>query len=94
MNQQSNIKRKNLLHHDSLHESGFLHAKGEAQYVDDLPLPPHSLWAFPVLSSHACARIKNIDYSAALELDGVSEELVHFDLHAFRSELPLDRGDI
>ena len=80
MNQQSKIKRKSLLHHDSLHESGFLHAKGEARYVDDLPLPPHSLWAFPVLSSQASARIKSIDCSAAMELDGVSAVLTAKDI--------------
>ena len=71
MSQTMNNELKSPLHHDALHESGFLHAKGEARYVDDLPLPPHTLWAYPVQSTQAHARIKQIDTSAALALEGV-----------------------
>ena len=80
MSQQNNLESKSPLHQDALHESGYLHAKGEARYVDDLPLPPHSLYALPVLSTQASARIKSIDISAALELEGVLAVLTAKDI--------------
>lgn len=60
------------LHRNALHESGLLHMKGEARYVDDLPLPPHTLWAWPVLSTQAHARIKSLKIDQASALNGVA----------------------
>ena len=67
----SHAQNSSPLHCDALHESGFLHAKGEARYVDDLPLPPHTLWAWPVLSTEASAQISSIDVDQALAIEGV-----------------------
>ena len=68
------------LHRNALHESGILHAKGEARYVDDLPLPPHTLWAWPVLSTKAYAKLESIDLGQALELEGVAAVLTAGDV--------------
>jgi len=71
------------LHQDALHESGYLHATGEARYVDDLSVPHGTLVAGQVTSPHAHARIVRRDASAALQLPGVADVL-------FCSDVPGD----
>ena len=48
---------------------GPLKVTGKLQYTGDLSLP-RMAWAKILRSPHAHAKIKNIDYSKALELDG------------------------
>jgi CO/xanthine dehydrogenase Mo-binding subunit len=44
---------------------------GRAQYIDDLPVPPGTMRAFPLESPYLHARILSIDSSSALALPGV-----------------------
>ena len=63
------------------HESASLHVTGEALYTDDLiSRYPNLLHAWPVQASHAHARIKYLDYSAALEISGVVKVLTAQDV--------------
>jgi xanthine dehydrogenase molybdopterin binding subunit len=62
------------------HESGALHATGEALYVDDLPVPPGSLIGLVVASPHAHARIVSFDLSAARAVPGVHAVLSAADI--------------
>lgn len=45
--------------------------RGRGHYIDDLPVTPQTLHAAILRSPHAHARIRRIDVSAALEVDGV-----------------------
>lgn len=49
----------------------FQKVTGRAQYIDDLPIPPNTLYAVPVPSRYSHARIISIDSSQALALPGV-----------------------
>jgi xanthine dehydrogenase/oxidase len=53
------------------HKSAALHVTGEAQYVDDVPLPPNTLHAAFILSSRPLARIVKLDGTRALALADV-----------------------
>jgi 4-hydroxybenzoyl-CoA reductase subunit alpha len=63
---------------------GPLKVTGKQQYTGDLSLP-RMAWAKILRSPHAHAIIKNIDYSKALELDGVLDVLTGKDF-------PIDYG--
>jgi xanthine dehydrogenase molybdopterin binding subunit len=62
------------------HESGALHATGEALYVDDLPLAPGTLVGRVVASPHAHARITSYDLGAARAMPGVHAVLAAADI--------------
>lgn len=51
------------------------HVSGKSIYVDDIPEISGTLYAVPVLSKNAHAKILNIDYTKALEVDGVVDIL-------------------
>jgi len=51
------------------------HVSGKSIYVDDIPEISGTLHAVPVLSEKAHAKIRNIDYSKALEAEGVIDIL-------------------
>ncbi|MDB9515407.1 xanthine dehydrogenase molybdopterin binding subunit [Roseofilum reptotaenium CS-1145] len=53
------------------HESAPHHVTGTATYTDDLRSPIDLLHLYPVLSSHARAKISQIDYSRAQQVPGV-----------------------
>ncbi|EDP66607.1 aldehyde oxidase and xanthine dehydrogenase, molybdopterin binding protein [alpha proteobacterium BAL199] len=53
------------------HDSAVGHVTGRAVYLDDMPLPPNTLEAALVLSTHPHARLRGIDLSAALAVPGV-----------------------
>lgn len=54
-----------------VHSSGFKQATGEAVYCDDIPSINGELYLSLVLSTSAHAKIKNIDTSQALKVEGV-----------------------
>lgn len=54
-----------------VHASAALQVSGEAKYVDDIPAPPRTLHAAPVMSARPHARIVSIDASKALAVPGV-----------------------
>ncbi|KAJ9138661.1 Xanthine dehydrogenase [Pleurostoma richardsiae] len=53
------------------HLAALKQTTGEAQYTDDIPPLANELHGCMVLSTKAHAKIKSIDYSAALEIPGV-----------------------
>ena len=54
------------------HAAADMQASGNAQYVDDIPLPPGTLHAAIVASPHAHARILSVDAAPALRIEGVA----------------------
>ncbi|KAI1343849.1 xanthine dehydrogenase [Xylariaceae sp. FL0016] len=63
------------------HVAALKQVTGEAQYTDDIPPLKNELHATLVLSSRAHAKIKSIDYTAALEIPGVIDVVDRHDLH-------------
>ncbi|KAG5984696.1 hypothetical protein E4U55_003642 [Claviceps digitariae] len=53
------------------HLAALRQTTGEAQYTDDIPALKNELFGCWVLSSKAHAKIKSVDYTAALEMPGV-----------------------
>lgn len=62
------------------HESAHKHVTGEARYVDDSPLERGELTVWPVMSSHAHARIVRRDASAAKAMPGIHAVLLAEDV--------------
>ncbi len=62
------------------HESAVAQVCGQALYVDDLPELNGTLYAAPILSRSACARLLSIDDRAARALAGVVEFVYASDL--------------
>lgn len=63
------------------HVAALKQTTGEAQYTDDIPPLKNELHAGLVLSTRAHAKIKSIDYTAALDIPGVVEVVDKNDLH-------------
>jgi xanthine dehydrogenase large subunit len=59
------------VHQSVKHDSARGHVSGNALYIDDVPMPPNGLEAALVLSPHAHARIKKINFTKALAAPGV-----------------------
>ncbi|KAK4101091.1 xanthine dehydrogenase [Parathielavia hyrcaniae] len=53
------------------HVAALKQVTGEAQYTDDIPPLKNELYGCFVLSTKAHAKLKSVDYSAALEIPGV-----------------------
>lgn len=64
------------------HASGALHCTGEADYTDDIPLPPRTLHAALILSSQCGVVFKALNKSSALAIPGVKGIIDHNDLVA------------
>jgi len=64
------IKNGTAIGLSSVHLSAKLQVTGEAEYADDVPMPPHALHAALVLSTKAHARIISIDDSSAKSSQG------------------------
>ncbi|KAH7021233.1 xanthine dehydrogenase [Microdochium trichocladiopsis] len=64
------------------HVAAMKQCTGEAQYTDDIPPMKNELHACLVLSTRAHAKIKSIDYSAALDIPGVVDVVDKNDLHS------------
>lgn len=62
------------------HISGKKQTTGEALYVDDIPRRQDELIGFLVTSKVARAKIKNIDASEALRVEGVKAFYTHKDV--------------
>jgi len=71
-----------------LHESAKGHVSGSAVYTDDQHLPTEMLTAYPLQAAHAKAKIKSIDYAAALRIDGVETILTVDDLSGVNDSSP------
>ena len=62
---------KKVVGKDHKQNSAKKHVTGKTTYIDDLPYTVDECFAAPILSEKPHARIKSIDYSAALAVDGV-----------------------
>lgn len=58
------------------------HAAGQTRFASDYPLPPGTLFAWPVSAPHAHAEVVSIDLSLALDFPGVIWVLTASDLSA------------
>ncbi|XP_051142249.1 xanthine dehydrogenase 1-like isoform X2 [Andrographis paniculata] len=66
------VKRGSAVGVPEMHLSAKLQVTGEAEYTDDVPMPPNSLHAALVLSKKPHARILKIDDEAARSSPGVA----------------------
>jgi xanthine dehydrogenase large subunit len=64
-------KAQSTLHQDALHESGYRHTTGEAQYVDDLATPHGTCIGYVVTSTVAHGTISSIDAIQAKGMPGI-----------------------
>ncbi len=62
------------------HESAAWHVSGKATYTDDQRQPAGMLSLYPVLSTHARARILKIDTAGAYQVAGVVSVLTAEDI--------------
>lgn len=67
----TNKFKANIVGNSDVHLSALKQVTGEAQYVDDIPPMHNELHGVQVLATKAHAKIKSVDWSAALELEGV-----------------------
>lgn len=67
------------------HVAALKQATGEAQYTDDIPPAKNELYACLVLSTKAHAKIKSVDYSAALDMPGVVDHVDKEDMPSARA---------
>ncbi len=79
--------------HSAAHDSARKQVAGEALYIDDMPEPRDLLHAFIRLSSHAHARIRTLDVSAALAAPGVAAVLTAKDVPGVNDVGPAFPGD-
>lgn len=63
--------------------------RGAGRYADDLAIPPGTLQAAVLRSPHAHARIRALDASAALAVDGVHAVLTGEDVTAWAAPFPV-----
>lgn len=62
------------------HVAALKQTTGEAQYTDDIPKLASELYGCMVLSTRAHAKIKSIDYDAALDIPGVVDYVDRHDM--------------
>lgn len=75
------------------HDSAVLHVTGKAQYLDDLPEPPHLLHAALVTSPHAHARILSINARQAVEEYGAAAVITAKDIPGHNEAGPILHGE-
>ncbi len=75
------------------HDSAHLHVTGQAAYTDDLPEPRDLLHVAVGMSSHAHARIKDINLDAVLAAPGVRASLVADDIPGSNNFGPIVADD-
>jgi len=61
-----------MIHDNLKHDSALKHVTGKSVYVNDMDVSPLQLTGRVVYSPYAHARIKSVDFSAALDLKGVT----------------------
>src|SRR5262245_10982212 len=88
------------VHAKVAHDSAVGHVTGRALYLDDQPTVPGTLEAALVLSPHAHARIRSIDFARALAAPGVVVAVAAADIPGrndiapIRSDEPLLAADV
>jgi len=76
----ANYSEQKLVGKPLNHMAALKQVTGEARYTDDIPLYHNELYGAMVLSTKAHAKIKKVDFAAALELPGVKFYVDHNDL--------------
>jgi xanthine dehydrogenase/oxidase len=67
------------------HVAALKQVTGEAQYTDDIPPLKNELYGCLVLSTKAHAKLKSVDYSAALDIPGVVDYVDKNDMPSARA---------
>ena len=75
------------------HDSAIGHVTGSAPYIDDLPLRQDELLVSFVGSPVACGTIKSVDFSEAIEIDGVVAAFIAADVAPHNIWGPLIRDE-
>jgi xanthine dehydrogenase large subunit len=75
------------------HDSAIGHVTGRAVYLDDMPTPPGTLEAALVLSPHAHARIKRVNFAKALAVPGVIAGVTAADIPGHNEIGPILKGE-
>jgi xanthine dehydrogenase large subunit len=75
------------------HDSAVGHVTGDARYLDDVPNVPGTLEAALVLSPHAHARIRHIDFSRALAAPGVVAAIAAADIPGRNDIAPIRENE-
>jgi xanthine dehydrogenase large subunit len=75
------------------HDSAVGHVTGAARYLDDVPNEPGTLEAALVLSPHAHARIRKIDFSRALAAPGVVAAIAAADIPGRNDIAPIRENE-
>ncbi len=73
-------KETHYVHQPSIHHNAYIHATGEAKYVDDLPSQQQTLHGALVLSTKPYARIRSIDAEEAQHSPGFVKFYSHRDI--------------
>lgn len=73
-------KGTQYVHQPLIHHNAYIHATGEAKYVDDLPSQANTLHGALVLSSKPYARILSIDTEQAQQVSGFVKFYSHHDI--------------
>lgn len=79
--------------HSIAHESAHKHVRGTAEYVDDLPLMPGTLFVATGQSKKPHARIRALDLSAVKSAPGVIDVIVQSDIPGKVDVAPVYSGD-
>jgi xanthine dehydrogenase large subunit len=75
------------------HDSAAGHVTGRALYLDDMPVVPGTLEAALVLSPHAHARIRSIDFARALAAPGIVAAVAAADIPGSNDIAPIRSGE-
>ncbi|CAF2930252.1 unnamed protein product [Rotaria sp. Silwood2] len=73
-------KQTQYVHKPFIHHNAYIHATGEAKYVDDLPSQQNTLHGTLVLSSKPYARILSISTEEAQKIPGFIKFYSHIDI--------------
>ena len=65
------MKQEAFINESRPHESGIKHVSGKANYTDDIPEPPGTLYGAIGWSKKAHAQIKKINLDEVLKSEGV-----------------------
>ena len=87
------IKKENFINEKRPHESGEKHVSGRANYTDDIPELPGTLYGAIGWSKKAHAIIKKINLEEVIKSDGVIAVVTHNDIEGRNDVGPVYDGD-
>ena len=87
------VKKENLINETRPHESGVKHVSGGANYTDDIPEIPGTLYGAIGWSKKAHAIIKKINLDEVIKSEGVIEVITSDDIEGRNDVGPVYDGD-